>query len=1336
MYVVLISFFMWICILQLIFQSWLIVLSLLNQVLHSRSLAMFVHKCTFVYIRMKDGTRKYIMLPLKRCWAFAYIWMKKGIRKSKLKNDVKLIIKNILEPCSDNSKIIMNENSCDSVFFYGADQKGNSLFVKMTHRVYHKTELILQVTLSDGRVYVLPDCPDTIIAVGDINQKWSASGLKIESLEPRQRWRITYNGFLRNQCRGNTSNNDNVEHIRLNFIFISKPRSLEWPDDWSIHLHADALVREPWKHSDWMHKMQLIDDTGFDLWGSISGQITFKNSNISEFYLRGLCQRRWGKHESCQFHKTITIVGVTQYGAMYYLGVSNTKHSFSHMQFGHLQEAGGMIINIDRTDLELSDFEKEDAFPTNYKIAFKAGKLYSSVINNLVGNAITYYNDQPWACTIQNLRVQLNGNTGVGLMITCCPYTGPSQIQTSIAKIQRITRPDTFAQKNKYILRFDDTQCQNESVVGGKGYSLAILTSIDTDDFAVPSGFCVTSFALERQLQHHKQLQNLINDIVDSCCKKKEDLESCCQKAVIIIQSTPVEKEIAKMILQGLEELESFVNEKGIWRYAVRSSAIGEDSEETSAAGQNSTYLGVKNASDIIKCVAKCWASLFSYQSVEYRRQNGLPIRASMGVCVQRMVDAEAAGVMFTRHPTTGDPSSIVITANYGLGETVVSGKVEPDTFMIHRKWDNTLTIDSSVLGNKKHKILLDDDNGVITSALSEQEIKKISISNTSALRLAKIGLHLESLFGSARDVEWAIVDEQIYMLQARPITTINAWTDFEIMHELDSGVPCDVDLMTFANIGEVLPHPISPLSISTVIKVLNLSLCAKFNKFDCCYLHMVGMRCAMNYLDSTLQDVNKELTMTNKIIDLAICGREVTTPEVHIAAIKKYGIASIWRNFYTLLETIITAYRNNASVKKTINIFNNYTLDANEFDTPHDLYNTLNEKYEEIYLMGKGHNLASLVSVFYQTIAMSILTNGSDNFTSDHLADIALVLSSCTNVISTEVPIALDKIAACIRRSGKADEFSKLETAKVMTWLELNCPPAAEKLQLFFKMHGHRGVQEMDLFTEPWVLKPDNIINTIQVLAMSIEENYVSRTLSVEETITSLKTPISLFTKYVLRVIIPWCRKAVTLREMTKNVCVSAVHILRLAYRRLGVLMVKESYIPDEQLIFFLTHQEIGQLLNKHNQLLLRKALRRRKIYQKVAKFEYPEFSTGMPVPIEPTFDTSSYEGCTKIEGTSVCGDSVLGRACVITDLSEAKIIQHGDILITYCTDIGWSPYFPLLAGIVTELGGLISHGAVVAREYGLPCIVGAKGATQVFKTGDTALLSGDGTLQLIKKA
>ncbi|XP_070162550.1 rifampicin phosphotransferase-like isoform X2 [Polyergus mexicanus] len=1263
-----------------------------------------------------------IQFVLKRWWALWCISKQNKIDRSKLKDDeVMLNIKRMWKPCIDNPKIIMDENSCDSISFYGADQKGNSLFIKMDQRGYHIMELILQLILSDGRVYVLPDYPDKI-RTKNTNKKWSASGLKIESLESRQRWRITYNGLLWNQCRGDTFNEDNVEYIRLNFIFIGKSRSLEWPGDWSIYLHADALAREPWKNPDWMHKIKLIDYTGFDLWGSIIGQITFKDKNTDALYLRGLCQRRWGKHESYQFYRTITFFGITRHGAMYYLGVSDTKYSFSHMQFGHLEEAGGTISKIDWTDLKLSDFEKGDSVPMNYKIAFTAaGKNYEVIINYTVADAITYYNDQSyyWACTTRNLHVHLNGSRGVGLMTMCCPYTGSKQIKIPVIRVQYLTQPDTFAQKDRYILHFADKQCQNENIVGGKAYSLAVLTSVVTDDFIVPQGFCVTSLALERQLQYHKQLQDLINDIIDiSRGKKKEDLKTYCQKTVSIIQTIPVEEQIKQAVLKGLEKLEMFVNEKDVRNlYAVRSSAVGEDSEETSAAGQNSTYLGVKNANDVIKCVAKCWASLFSYQSVEYRRQNGLPIKISMGVCIQRMIDAETAGVMFTRHPITGDPSSIIITANYGLGETVVSGTIEPDTITIHRKLNNTLTIDTLVIGSKGEKILLKDDV-VIKCTLSKQETRKISISDATALRLAKIGLRLESLFGSARDVEWAVVGERIFLLQARPITTINAWTDFELMHELDSEVPSDIDLITFANVEEVLPHPISPLSSSTIVKILNLSIGAKYN-LDCTYLHMVRMRCAINYFNSTLRDVDKEITIVNKMIDLALCGRVVMTPEIHQFAVEKYGVASRWRKMYLMYDMFKTTWMGDAIIKAATDVFNNCTLNANEFDTSRNLYSVINKKYKELFRIAQCHNAASMMNISYQMIAMSFLTKGSDNFTSDHLADIAVLLSSCSNVISTEVPIALGKIAACIRKNGMAEEFSKVESAKAIDWLKSNCPPAAEKLRTFFDTHGHRCVHELDLFAEPWIFKSDSIISTIQTQVMSLEKNYVSKTLNVQETIASLKTPMSSFTKWLLRQVIPLCRKAVTRREMTKNILVSAVHTLRLAYKHLGILMVAESYIPDENLIFFLTHQEIGQLLNKHNSLLVRKALHRKKIYQQVAKFEYPEFSVGMPIPIQiRTLDTSFYEGCTKIEGTSICDGSVLSRACVITDLSEATNIQHGDILITHCTDIGWSPYFPLLGGIVTELGGLISHGAVVAREYGIPCIVGAKSATQVFQT------------------
>lgn len=127
-------------------------------------------------------------------------------------------------------------------------------------------------------------------------------------------------------------------------------------------------------------------------------------------------------------------------------------------------------------------------------------------------------------------------------------------------------------------------------------------------------------------------------------------------------------------------------------------------------------------------------------------------------------------------------------------------------------------------------------------------------------------------------------------------------------------------------------------------------------------------------------------------------------------------------------------------------------------------------------------HTHTSRVSVCYQMLAMSLLTAKSDDITPDHIADIAILLSSCTNVISTEVPIALGKIAACIRKCGKAEDFAKIEPSNAIDWLRSNCPPAAEKLLAFYDMHGHRCVQELDFISEPWILKPDSIISTIQV--------------------------------------------------------------------------------------------------------------------------------------------------------------------------------------------------------------------------------------------------------------
>lgn len=166
---------------------------------------------------------------------------------------------------------------------------------------------------------------------------------------------------------------------------------------------------------------------------------------------------------------------------------------------------------------------------------------------------------------------------------------------------------------------------------------------------------------------------------------------------------------------------------------------------------------------------------------------------------------------------------------------------------MIHRGWNDELTVESVTAGNKKEK-LSTGRHGLITSELDDEEKKAISISEHVALRLAAVALNLEILFNDARDIEWAVKGEQIYLLQARPITTLYSWTEFELLHELDSGVPSDIDLITFSNVGEVLPNPLSPLTISILAKAFNEGVIHAYDDDEAQFMPVVGMRIASNY--------------------------------------------------------------------------------------------------------------------------------------------------------------------------------------------------------------------------------------------------------------------------------------------------------------------------------------------------------------------------------------------------------------------------------------------------------------------------------------------------------
>lgn len=264
-------------------------------------------------------------------------------------------------------------------------------------------------------------------------------------------------------------------------------------------------------------------------------------------------------------------------------------------------------------------------------------------------------------------------------------------------------------------------------------------------------------------------MQQVLNIYI---CSKTTDINPLIIfSAVTLIENCPLDQDIIDTALEFYTNLKSTYNQSNSFksfdfRLAVRSSAISEDTEDTSSAGQNETILGLTSFDDVLKSIAKCWASLYTYQSVEYRRQHVQEIIVQMSVVIQVMVPSDCAGVMFTKHPTSGDPSKIVITANYGLGESVVSGSVEPDVYVVKRGYkNNKLNVVQTKIGDKLHSLnmstteTIDTSKMIETNILTEEKQKACCLSEDQILKLSEIGVHLEKLYGNPRDIEWAIYE-------------------------------------------------------------------------------------------------------------------------------------------------------------------------------------------------------------------------------------------------------------------------------------------------------------------------------------------------------------------------------------------------------------------------------------------------------------------------------------------------------------------------------------------------------------------------------------------------
>ena len=734
-------------------------------------------------------------------------------------------------------------------------------------------------------------------------------------------------------------------------------------------------------------------------------------------------------------------------------------------------------------------------------------------------------------------------------------------------------------------------------------------------------------------------------------------------------------------------DLEEHYRRIGGGKVAVRSSALGEDSADASFAGQYETLLNVEGIDALGAAIRECVGSLKNARATAYRDEKLGQREVQMNIVVQQMVDARAAGVVFTANPMNARRDQVVVDAVSGLGEALVSGHATPDHWVLSR---DSVVIDQEIQGE-----------GPV-------------LSDAERAQLVDGALRAEAHFRGPIDMEWAIDSEGgLWWLQARPITQLPADPN-----ELDTA-PDPSHVYTWANIGEMMPGAVTPLTYSVTGRGIDIGMQRAYRRSGVSvppgdHIRYVGMYFGHLFLNLTmLSEIAAEVAGSTKAqMCMALCGRDIEEiPEPELSSKLKRAVSGT-RYFYQLLSA--------AKHRREMDALS-ADLSLPTTDTAAALYQTIEESLPKVWKAYELHLLSSSSSGALGPILLGILAKGGEP-TQAHHATVAEMLAGAKDVESADIAEGAERIVDALLENPEAKKaFASVDAEAALAWLR--SPASGEAglaLERYLRRHGHRAVRELELRQKGWGVDPAPLVASLQSgFRAKLDHGAQPRP----------KAPPAATDHPVLRRLLPIAHAAIRCREHTKSGLVAVTTEFKHAYRALGAAMEAGGWLPDEDAIFFLTHDEIGELLAGRRELASLAASRREVIdYQ--MPLHFPQLFRDRPEPLhlEPVEDEDG-----ALVGKPVSRGAVTGRARVVETLEEAAALEAGEILITPITDVGWTPYFSLIAGLATDVGSVVSHGAVVAREYGLPAVVNLRVATSRFRTGDLVTLDGDrGTLKL----
>ncbi|MDN4087591.1 phosphoenolpyruvate synthase [Paenibacillus polymyxa] len=863
---------------------------------------------------------------------------------------------------------------------------------------------------------------------------------------------------------------------------------------------------------------------------------------------------------------------------------------------------------------------------------------------------------------------------------------------------------------NSLVLDFQEMDNTQLLLVGGKGLHLGALAKME--GMQVPEGFCVTTVGYQKAIEQNEMVHALLDQLTTLKVEDREQIDEVSKKIRQAIMEVAIPSDVVKAVAHYLSQ---FGNE---YAYAVRSSATAEDLPHASFAGQQDTYLNIIGKESILEHIRKCWASLFTERAVIYRMQNGFDHRqVYLSVIVQRMVFPQASGILFTADPINCNRKLLSIDASFGLGEALVSGLVSADYYQVQ---DGVIV--NKRVETKKMAIYGRKEGGTETKQLSPDQQKTQTLTDQQILQLARIGRQIEEHFGCPQDIEWCLADDTFYIVQSRPITTLYPIPEAN-----------DQENHVYVSVGhqQMMTDPIKPLGISVWMLTgatpmfktgggrLFVDITMGLSSLD----GRQNLLDVLGHSDPLIKDALITIIERGDFIKLDPSDKSEPGPVKSHKGMSSADILeeagndpAIVADLIKSSETSLSALKRNIQTKSGLDVFDCILEDMQQ-------------------RRQRASDLKNL-SVIMSAIHASAWINEKMNewLGEKNVADTLSL--SVPNNITSEMGMELLDVADVIRPYPKIVEY--LQQVKDDNFLDElvqfeGGQQVRDAIATYLDKYGMRCAGEIDITRTRWSEKPSILVPMILSNIKNLEPGASKRKFEQGRQ-EALKKEQNLLARLKqlpggeqkaeeTKQIIDQIRNFIGYREYPKYDIVSRYFIYKQALLKEAERLVQANVLHEKEDIYYLSFEELQETI-RTNKLDYQVIDKRKNEYSLYEKLTPPRVITSDGEIITGQYKRENFPA-EAIVGLAVSSGVVEGRARVILNIEGADL-EDGDILVTAFTDPSWTPLFLSIKGLVTEVGGLMTHGAVIAREYGLPAVVGVENATKLIKDGQRIRVHG----------